>query len=106
MDDVDVASPLISLLKEEKKSLPVPPWATSELLGGCRGIGCGGGEYCCWSPFISPFFVAASFAVFVKSPIVDLPTYVKSSIVFLLTPAACLDACSACFDASSAAFFA
>uniref|UniRef100_A0A182IRT3 Uncharacterized protein n=1 Tax=Anopheles atroparvus TaxID=41427 RepID=A0A182IRT3_ANOAO len=41
-----------------------------------------------------------------RSPMVDLPTYVKSSIVFLLTPAACLDASSACFDASSAAFFA
>lgn len=112
IDDVDEAMPLMdALLNEEKKSFPVPatmpppPCATKDVPGACTG----GGEYCCCgepSPFIRPFFVAASFAVLVKSPIVDLPTYVKSSNVFLLTPAACFEACNACFDASSAAFFA
>lgn len=113
IDDVDDAIPFIdALLNDEKKSFPVPatmpppPCATNDVPGACA---IGGGEYCCCtepSPFMRPFFAAASFAVFVKSPIVDLPTYVKSSNVFLLTPAACFEACRACFDASSAAFFA
>lgn len=60
-----------------------------------------------WLPFIMiPFLAAASLAVFVRSPRVDLPTYVRSSNVFLLAPAACLDASRACLEASSAAFFA
>lgn len=50
--------------------------------------------------------MAASLAVLVRSPIVDFPTYVKSSNVILLASAACFDACIACFEASSAAFFA
>ena len=63
--------------------------------------------------FNKPFFAAASFALFVKSSNVVFPTYVKSSNVFLLTPAAFLLASKALFDAvctlldaSSAAFFA
>lgn len=64
-------------------------------------------EFCGWWPFIMmPFLAAASLAVLVRSPIVDLPTYVRSSNVFFPAPAACLDASSACLDASSAAFFA
>lgn len=105
IDEVDEAIPLISLLNEEKKSLP-PVWVTSALSEGCIG------DKLCFDPwlllsvFIRPFFVAASLAVLVKSPIVDLLTYVKSSNVFLLASAACFEACSACLDASSAAFFA
>jgi len=56
---------------------------------------------------------ATCFALFVRSPIVLFPTYVKSSKVFLLTPAAVLLASNAlllasCTDfvASPAAFFA
>lgn len=104
IEDVDEAIPLISLLNEEKKSLP-PVWVTSALSECCIGA------KDCFDPwllsvFIRPFFVAASLAVLVKSPIVDLLTYVKSSNVFLLASAACFEACIACLDASSAAFFA
>lgn len=60
-----------------------------------------------------PFLVTASFALFVRSPKVLFPTYVKSSIVFLLTAVAVLLASKALLpasctllDASSAAFFA
>lgn len=106
---------VISLLNDEKKSLPVPAmrppalfdWVlTSEEPGG--GCLCGGESGCCSSIwfFIRPFFAAASFALFVKSPSVDLPTYVRSSSVFLLAPAACFEASNACLDASSAFFFA
>lgn len=61
----------------------------------------------------NPFFAAASFALFVRSPKVDLLTYVKSSNVFLLTAVAVLlasradlEASCTLFEASSAAFFA
>lgn len=61
----------------------------------------------------NPFFAATSFALLVKSPNVDLPTYVRSSKVFLLTAVAVLLASKADFEAScillaasSAAFFA
>lgn len=47
-----------------------------------------------------PFFAATSLALFVKSPKVLLLTYVKSSNVFLLTPAAVLLASKALFEAS------
>lgn len=56
--------------------------------------------------FNKPFFAAASFALFVKSPKVLLPTYVKSSKVFLLTPAAVLLASNAVLDASCTDFVA
>lgn len=61
----------------------------------------------------NPFLAAASFALLVRSPRVDLPTYVRSSKVFLLTAVAVLlasradlDASCILFEASSAAFFA
>lgn len=113
MVDVEEVMLVISLLNDEKKSLPVPAtrppalfdWVlTSEEPGG--GCLCGGE---CGSSiwfFMRPFLAAASFALFVKSPSVDFPTYVRSSKVFLLAPAACLDASRACFDASSAFFLA
>lgn len=65
------------------------------------------------SPLSKPFLATASFALFVRSPRVDFPTYVRSSKVFLLTPAAVLLASKAVLlaswtllDASSAAFLA
>lgn len=113
MVEVEEVMLVISLLNDEKKSLPEPAmsppalfdWVlTSDEPGGdclCGGE-CGSSSWF----FISPFLVAASFALFVKSPSVDFPTYVRSSSVFLLAPAACLDASRACFDASSALFLA
>lgn len=101
IEDVDEAIPL---LNEEKKSRP-PAWETSALSEVC----CAGDGFDAWlllSVLIRPFFDAASLAVFVRSPIVDLLTYVKSSNVILLASAACFEACRACLDASSAAFFA
>lgn len=66
-----------------------------------------------WHTRSNPFFDATSFALLVRSPIVCFPTYVKSSNVFLLTPAAVLlaskaDLLASCtlFEASSAAFLA
>lgn len=53
-----------------------------------------------------PFFAATSLALFVKSPKVLLLTYVKSSSVFLLTPAAVLLASKAVFEASCTDFVA
>lgn len=114
MVDVEDVMLVISLLNDEKKSLPVPAmsppalfdWVlTSEEPGG--GCLCGGGGECgsSWR-FINPFLAATSLALFVKSPSVDLPTYVRSSSVFLLAPAACFDASRACFEASSAFFLA
>lgn len=59
-----------------------------------------------WRTLSKPFFAATSLALFVKSPKVLLLTYVKSSNVFLLTPAAVLLASKALFEASWTDFVA
>ena len=92
----------MSLLIDEKKSLPV--FATipdGELL--VDTIVAGGDPA---SPLTNPFLAAASLAVFVKSLPKLLPTYVRSSNVFLLASAACSNLFPACLPASSAFFLA
>jgi len=113
---VDEAKPLKSVPMELKKLLPPPPplcctcfcvasWEfDAEDAEGWFPPTPPGGP--CSSILMIPFFVAASLAVLVKSPSVDFPTYVRSSKVFLLTPAACLETSNACFEASPAAFLA
>lgn len=117
MVDVDEARPLKSVPMAEKKLLPPPPPPDPPLCWTCLWVaswepGDFGGPIWrspppgCSSYLMMPFLVAASLAVLVRSPSVDLPTYVRSSSVFLLTPAACLDTSRACLEASPAAFLA
>lgn len=79
---VEEASPLKSLPMEEKKLLPplLPPLccicfcvATCEL-GMAAGLPDTIGPGPCSSILMMPFLVAASLAVLVRSPSVDLPT--------------------------------